>query len=412
MQPIIRKIFILTVLAALAVGFASGYSYSHYQGTGSLSGGLRQILNRDDGQPSNVDFSLFWAVWDTLHQKYVDQNKIDTQKLVYGAISGMVNAVGDPYTVFFEPQISKKFQEEISGAFSGAGMEIGKRNNVLTVIAPIKDSPAFKAGVKAGDRIIKIDTKATEDLSVEEAVNLIRGPKGSKVTLTLSPAGTTDTKEVTIVRDVIKIPAVAWTMRDGNVAHIELFTFNGNIDSEFEKAAQEILKSNAESIVLDLRNNPGGLLDSAVTLAGYFLDRGSLVTAEHFGDNTKNEFRTDGDAELKKYPVVILINGGSASASEILAGALHDNHGIKLVGEKSFGKGSVQELAKYLDGSSLKVTIAKWLTPNGVSISEKGITPDIEVKVDAKQVESGEVVLGEPGKDPQLDKALETAKEL
>jgi len=407
MQPLTRKIFTITVLLSLAVGFASGYSYTHYQQGDSIATGLRQLINRDSGQPENVDFDLFWQVWDTLHEKYVDQDKIDTQKIVYGAISGMVNAVGDPYTVFFEPRLSKKFQEEISGAFSGVGMEIAKRNDVLTVIAPIKDSPAFKAGVMAGDRVIKIDAKVTADLSVEEAVNLIRGAKGTKVKLTISPAGNNDTREIEIIRDVIKIPAVQWTMRDGHVAHLEIFVFNSNVDSEFKKAAQEILKSNADRIVLDLRNNPGGLLDSAVNLAGYFLDKGSLVTTESFGDGSENDFRTSGNGELKKYPTVILINGGSASASEILAGALHDNRNIKLIGEKSFGKGSVQELAKYVDGSSLKVTIAKWLTPNGISISDKGINVDIEVKLDPKAIESGETVLGEPGKDPQLDKALE-----
>ncbi len=411
MQPFTRKTFIIAILLSLGIGFGSGYSYTQYQQGNTLGGGLKELVNRDTEQPDEVDFSLFWNVWETLHEKYVDTEKINTQKLIYGAISGMVNSVGDPYTVFFEPVTSKKFQEEISGAFSGVGMEIGKRNNTLTVISPIKDSPAFKAGVKSGDRILKIDSKITNDLSVEEAVNLIRGDKGTKVTITIAPATSNDTREITIIRDTIKIPAVSWTLRDNNVAHLEVLIFNSNVDSEFKKAIQEIQNSRADRIILDLRNNPGGLLDSAVNLAGYFLDRGSIVTIENFGDGTKNEFKTSGNGELKKYPIVILINGGSASASEILAGALHDNRGIKLIGEKSFGKGSVQELAKYVDGSSLKVTIAKWLTPSGVSISEKGIQADIEVLYDPKDLESGAIVQGEQGKDPQLDKALEVIKQ-
>lgn len=406
MQPLTRKLLIISILVSLGIGFASGYSYTRYQSGSSIAGSLKQLIGRNS-QPDNVDFSLFWQVWDALHSKYVDQNKVDTQKMVYGAIQGMVNAVGDPYTVFFEPSTSKKFQEEISGAFSGVGMEIGKRNNVLTVISPIKDSPAYKAGIKAGDRILKVDGKATDELSVDEAVNMIRGKEGTQVKLSMLPNGSTDTKELTITREVIKIPAVQWTMRDGHIAHIELFIFNSNIDSEFKKAVDEINASSADSVILDVRNNPGGLLDSAVNLAGYFLDRGSLVTSENFGDGTKNEFRTSGQAQLKKYPTVVLINGGSASASEILAGALHDDRHLQLVGEKSFGKGSVQELEKFGDGSSLKVTIAKWLTPSGVSISEKGIMPDVEVKIDPKDFDSGKVIESVPGKDPQLDKAIE-----
>ena len=410
MQSLTRKLFILIVLLSLGIGFASGSAYTSYRSGNTISAGLKELVNKNSGQPDGTDFSLFWDVWDTLKEKYVDTEKIETQKLIYGAISGMVNSVGDPYTVFFEPKVSKKFQEEIAGAFSGVGMEIGKRNDILTVIAPIKDSPAYKAGIKAGDRILKVDLKETDNMTVEEAVSLIRGDKGTKVRITIA-SGTNDaTREVELIRDTIKIPAVTWTLRDGSVAHIEVFIFNSNADEEFKKTVKEILGSKAERIVLDLRNNPGGLLDSAVTLSGYFLDRGSIVTIESFGDGTKTEFKTSGNGELKKYPMVVLMNGGSASASEILAGALHDNRGIKLVGERSFGKGSVQELAKYVDGSSLKVTIAKWLTPSGISISQKGLDADIEVLITPEEIESGAFIQGEQGKDAQLDKALEVVK--
>lgn len=406
MYTLPRKILVLTITIALIAGFAGGVFFE--RSNGEVSNPLKTLINRDLGQPDYADFSLFWDTWNSLHNKYVDQNKLDTKKLIYGAIQGMVNSVGDPYTVFFEPPESKKFQEEISGSFGGIGIEIGKRNNILTVIAPIKDTPAFKAGLKAGDKILRIDDKPTADLSIEEAVNLIRGKRGTPVVLTISSNGA-DTKEVEIIRDTIKIPTIAWEMIESNgkkTAYLQLFTFNQNIDSEFQRAAQEILNSGAERLIIDLRNNPGGLLDSAVNIAGWFLDKDQIVTVEAFRDGSKNEFKSRGNGSLKIYQTVILINGGSASASEIVAGALHDNRDIRLVGEKTFGKGSVQELEKFRDGSSLKVTVAKWLTPNGTSISDTGIEPDVKVELPKEKIEKEEFELGTPGKDPQLDEAL------
>src|SRR3989344_3218691 len=360
-----KQILILSIVISLALGFTGGFWLRDLNTANSLSV-VKNLIILDNSKPENVDFSLFWKVYNDLNAKYVDKGKVDPQKILYGAIDGLVNSVGDPYTVFFEPTTSKKFQEEISGSFGGVGIEIGKRNNILTVIAPIKDTPAFKAGIKAGDKILKIDGKLTADLAIEEAVNLIRGKRGTKVVLTIQNS---TTKDVELIRDAIKIPTI------------------------------------------DLRNNPGGLLDSAINLAGWFLDKNQTVVSEVFRDGTKNEFRSDGNALLKKYPTVILMNGGSASASEILAGALHDNRGIKIVGEKSFGKGSVQELANFNNGSSLKVTIAKWLTPAGISISDKGIEADVEIKFKEEDLkEEGKIEIGTPGKDPQLDKAIEIVR--
>lgn len=404
-----RKILIIIVILSLAAGFGGGILFIQYKtaGTDDSLDFVKQLINQEAGQPDKVDFSLFWDAWNALNKKYVNRNKINTQDLVYGAIKGMVNSLDDPYTVFFEPESSKKFQEVISGAFGGVGIEIGKRNNTLTVIAPIKNTPAFRAGIKSGDKIIKIDSKSTADMPVDEAVNLIRGKPGTKVTLTISNG---DTKPIELTRETIKIPTVEWQMLEKNnkrIAFLQIFAFNQNVDSEFKQAAEEILKSGADSLIIDLRNNPGGLLDSAINLAGWFLNRNKTVTIEEFADGTRNEFVSDGNGALKTYPTVLLINNGSASASEILSGALHDNMGIKLVGEKTFGKGSVQELEKFSDGSSLKVTIAKWLTPSGISISEKGIEPDIKVEIPAKDIEENKFELGVPDKDPQLDKAID-----
>jgi carboxyl-terminal processing protease len=409
MNPLNRKILVLIVIVALALGFAGGSLFVQSKKTSGIN--IRQLVNLNTGKPENVDFSLFWKVYNDLNTKYVDKGKVDPQKVLYGAISGLVNSVGDPYTVFFEPVTSKKFQEEISGSFGGVGIEIGKRNNILTVISPIKDTPAFKAGIKTGDKILKIDGNSTENLAIEEAVNLIRGKKGTKVVLTIQNS---TTRDVELVRDNIKVPTIEWKLieQDGKkIAYMQIYFFNQTVDVEFKKASEEILKSGAKGFILDLRNNPGGLLDSAINLAGWFLDKNQIVVSEVFSDGTRNEFKSDGNASLKKYPAVILMNGGSASASEILAGALHDNRNIKIIGEKSFGKGSVQELQNYGDGSSLKVTIAKWLTPNGISISEKGIEADVVVKFNEEDLKvEGKIEVGTPGKDAQLDKAIDFLK--
>jgi carboxyl-terminal processing protease len=405
-----RKILVIVSLVSLTAGFAGGIFFKNYNNLNN-DNPIKTLINTDLGKPENVDFSIFWETWNLLHEKYINSRDLDTKKLVYGAIEGMINSVGDPYTSFFEPSESKKFQEEISGSFSGIGIEIGKRNGILTVIAPIKDTPAYKSGLKSGDKILRINGTPTTDLSIEEAVNLIRGKKGTSVVLTVTSNGD-DIRDVTIVRDTIKIPTIKLKILEAKgtkVAYLQLFTFNQNIDSEFQKSAQEILNSDVKKLIIDLRNNPGGLLDSAVNIAGWFLDKDEVVTIESFKDGTREFFYSKGNGALKNYQTILIINNGSASASEILAGALHDNRNIKLVGEKTFGKGSVQMLESLKDGSSLKVTVAKWLTPSGISISDTGIEPNIKVELPKEAIEKGEFEfeLGQPGKDPQLDKAIE-----
>jgi len=356
-------------------------------------------------QPGTIDFSLFWDAYGKLQQEFITPNKIDDQKVVYGAIKGMTDSLGDPYTDFFDPSQAKIFQQQLAGSFSGIGVEIGVKKDVLTVISPIKGTPGEKAGLKAGDLIAKINAQDSSSMTADEAVNLIRGPKGTTVTLTIFREGWTSVKDIKITRDTIKVPSIEWSLKNGDVAYIQIYQFNETLPADFEKVALAVLKSSAKKIVLDLRNNPGGYLEVAQNLSGWFFEKGKVVTIEDYGKSKEPQiFKAEGNAGLADYPTVVLINQGSASASEILAGALRDNRNVKLIGMKSFGKGCVQEVLKLRDGSFLKITIANWLTPKGDSISDVGLTPDVKVDITEKEVLDN--------KDPQLDKALEIVGKL
>ncbi|MBI2097248.1 MAG: S41 family peptidase [Candidatus Sungbacteria bacterium] len=357
------------------------------------------VLNQETAKPQEVDFSLFWDVWRRVESNYVDKAKISREKLVEGAIAGMVRAVGDPYTVFFPPQESKEFREEIKGSFDGIGAEIGIRNSIITVIAPLKDSPAERAGLRAGDKILKIDETVTADLTVEQAVRLIRGERGTKVKLTVFRGSDNngEPKEIIITRDAIVIPNIRTSVKPGSVFVLQLSHFSESSPDDFQKAVAEFQNSGTSRLILDLRNNPGGYLAAAVDIASWFLPAGEVVVVEKHSDDSEETYRSRGYAALEKTPAVVLINQGSASAAEILAGALRDQRGVKLIGEKTFGKGSVQNLEELPGGSSLKVTIAKWLTPSGKSINENGLEPDISVNATTTP----------EGSDPVLEKALE-----
>ena len=355
--------------------------------------------------PQEIDFSLFWEAYHKLQEKFVDKEKFDLQKMIYGAISGMVKSLEDPYTIFLPPEETKRFIEDVKGTFEGVGMEIGIRKGQLQVIAPLEGTPAQKAGLRAGDKILKIDDKSTIDITIEEAVNLIRGPKGTEVTLTIFREGWEEVKEFKIVRALIEIPSLKWEIKDNQIVYLKLYQFSEKASRDFSRVAWEILNSPAKKIILDLRNNPGGYLEVAQDIAGWFLEKGQIVTIEDFGEGKeKKKYLSQGPSRLLEYPLVILVNQGSASGSEILAGALRDNRGIILIGEKTFGKGSVQELEKLREGSSLKITIAKWLTPKGKLITDIGLEPDIKVQMTDEDYELG--------RDPQLDKALEVIKNL
>lgn len=389
-----KKIVYPIILVILFAGFFAGGFYV----------GKNQIVCKVC-RPEALDFSLFYDVYNKLQTTFVDPLKIDNTKIVYGAIEGMTKSLGDPYTTFFNPEQSKQFADDLSGYFSGIGAEVGIKKEQLTIVAPLPETPAEKAGLKAGDMILKIDSKETTDMSTEEAVKLIRGQKGTNVTLNIFREGFLKPKDFTITRDTIKVPSIKWELKDGDVAYIHIYQFDQSLSGDFKKASMEILASPAKKIVLDLRNNPGGYLELAQEIAGWFEENGQIVTIEDFGKGKEqNIYKTQGNATFVNYPMVILMNQGSASASEILAGSLRDNRGIKLIGEKSFGKGSVQQVLGLSDGSSIKVTIAKWLTPKGASISEVGLAPDIKVDIsDADALAN---------KDPQLAKALEIIKTL
>ncbi len=349
-----------------------------------------------------TDFEPFWKTWNILNEKYVSFKSTTTdQQRVWGAISGLAESFGDPYTVFFPPQESKNFEASINGEFQGVGMEIGIRDRVITVISPLKGTPAFNAGIKAGDKILKIDGAPATEMTVEKAVSLIRGPKGTTVVISVFREGEKEPLEFKIVRDVINIPTIDTEKRPDGIFVIRLYSFSANSPQLFRNALEEFINSQGDKLILDLRNNPGGYLEAAVDMASWFLPGGKVVVKEESKDDgDKQIFRSKGyNIFSDKLKFVILVNAGSASASEILAGALSE-HGIaKLVGEKTFGKGSVQELVKITPETSLKVTIARWLTPNGVSISEGGLKPDIEVVPTKDDITKG--------KDKQMEKAIE-----
>lgn len=398
----------IVVLVGLVISFGSGFTMGKGQSTPVYLDGVSGI---DLGKPEGVDFSIFWDAWHVVQEKFATKESLNSQNMVYGAISGMLESLEDPYTVFMNPEDSKKFFDDLGGSFEGVGMEIGIRNKALQVIAPLEGTPAQRAGIRAGDRIVKIGDTVTEGMSVEKAVSLIRGPKGTSIILTVFREGWEETKEFTIVRDVIIIPSLEWELLaspgeaggKGDIAYIKLFQFSEKAGRDFRRASQEIVASKAKYIVLDVRNNPGGFLDVAVDIAGWFVERGSVVVTEKLKEeNEQRVHQARGSASLRSYPVVVLINEGSASASEILAGALRDNRDILLVGKQSFGKGSVQEIENLRDDSSLKVTIAKWLTPKGNVIQDVGLKPDIEVE-NIPEHEEKDV-------DSQLDKALELVK--
>ncbi len=388
--------------------FLIAFSVGYFVGGNEYAGGKQtaNIINKTEGKPEEIDFAPFWKAWNVINEKYVPTNgtsttPVEDQVKVYGAIEGMVKSLGDPYTTFFPPEESKEFSQAISGQIEGVGMEVDVKDGVLTVISPVKGTPAYNAGVKPGDQVLKIDDLSTSGLTTEEAVKHIRGQKGTAVKLTMLRAGEKEPRVLNIIRDVINIPTVDTETR-GDVFIIRLYSFSATSPNLFREALRDFVQSGKFKLVIDLRGNPGGYLEAAQDMASWFLPTGKVIVSEDFRDEKdKQVFRSKGyNIFNENLKLAILIDGGSASASEILAGALHDHGVATLVGAKSFGKGSVQELVDITDDTSLKVTIAKWLTPNGISISHNGLTPDVAVKLDEKKYLEDKT-------DTQLNKAIE-----
>jgi carboxyl-terminal processing protease len=360
------------------------------------------LQNTELGMPAGVDFAPFWKAWNVINEKYVpatttSKDTLSDQEKVWGAIEGLASSLGDPYTVFFPPVQSEIFEGDVRGNFEGVGMEVGVRDGVLTVIAPLKGTPAYNAGIKPGDKIIEIDKNSTYNLSTEEAVSSIRGKKGTPVVFSVIRSDSPEPLTITVVRDVINIPTINTEMRSDGVFVIELYNFSAASPDLFRKALREFIEARTDKLILDLRGNPGGYLEAAIDMASWFLPPGKVVVQEDFGEKQKEEvYRSRGyDIFNDTLKMVILVDGGSASASEILAGALQEHGVAKLVGEKTYGKGSVQELVKITPDTSLKITIARWLTPEGVSISASGIVPDYDIKNTKEGLEKGVDLQGE-----------------
>ncbi len=420
-----KWITVLVTFFLIALSFGGGY-YVGFENKPAIEEATT-LSNKENGKPPLTDFSLFWEAWNTINNKFVpggaratttDIKLVTDDEKVWGAIGGLARSLNDPYTVFLPPEQSKIFESDISGNFEGVGMEIGIRDNILTVVAPLKDSPAEKAGVKSGDKILKIDGEPSAELAVDQAVKKIRGAKDSQVTLTIMRNGDKDFKEIKITRGIINIPTIDTEIkprdfakgenpdkngdgvRDDGVQVVRLYNFGATSPSQFKETLRKFTQLGSNKLLLDLRGNPGGYLEAAVDMASWFLPSETPIVIEKGRGVDEKVYRSKGyNIFNKNLKMVVLVDKGSASASEILAGALSEYGIATLVGEKTFGKGSVQELVRLGKDSSLKVTIARWYTPKGRSISENGLLPDVLVPITKEEAEKGI--------DSQLLKAIE-----
>ncbi len=402
-----NKLTNILLYAAIAIFlFGSGYKLGGYNKVdGEVRTPANFISNNSANNDKNIDFSLFWETWDKLEEKYVDKKKLDKKKMYYGAIKGMTASVEDPYTFFLTPDENKQTKEELGGRFEGIGAQLGLKDNRIVVVAPLKDSPSEKAGLLSGDVIAAVDGKSTKGWTLTQAVSKIRGPKNTTVKLTVERAS--GTKDVKIIRDEVKIPTIEVEYKS-DIAVLKLNQFGEHTNSEWDKAIAEIQtkwkSKDIKGMVLDLRDNPGGYLESAVYIASEFIPKGKLVVKQ---ESTKvsetRDYTVYREGKLLDIPLVVMINEGSASASEIVAGCLRDYRRATLVGQKSFGKGSVQEALDLKDNAGLHVTIAKWILPKGDWINGKGIEPKIKVQNPTPAVGTSE----KPA-DEQLEKAIET----
>lgn len=380
------------------IGFVLGQKRYEIQTTGLVP---KINVQGQTNAVQNVDFTLFWKVFETLPQTYVDKTAVDGQKMMYGAIAGMVRSLGDPYTSFFDPGQNESAKGDISGSYEGVGIQLGfDKEKRLVVIAPLKGTPAEREGVRAKDLILKIGEKDAFDITLPEAVDLIRGDAGTSVVLKFFRDGQGEPFEKTLRREKIEVQTVSVkyeVVDGGEIAIIEVTRFGEKTDAQWDKVVSEVVTKKVKGVVVDMRNNPGGLLASSVHLAEEFVN--GVIVRQRYSDGKEESLSATRTGKLGKTPLVVLVNEGSASAAEIFAGAIQDKNRGKLVGEITFGKGSVQDVIDFPGGSGLHVTIAKWLTPDGNSIHDVGITPDEVVGMNAEDVQNE--------RDPQLEKALE-----
>lgn len=380
-----QTIFIFVLI--FAIGFFGGYF-------------LNQKVNFS--LQNGIDFTSFLESWNYIEDKFYkfsDANATELrQKMLYGAIDGMVQGLGDPYSDFLTPEESSQFQEDMSGSYEGIGAEIGMQNDILTIISPIEGTPAKAAGLLPGDQILEINNEKTAEMTLTQATMKIRGKEGTEVNLKIQRGN--KIFDLKIKRAKITLPTLDFKMLDDNIAYIQLYNFYENASPLFKETANKILSSGSNKIILDLRNNPGGYLNASTDIANFFIKKGNVILKEESEGENINEIYSRGPAAFANFKIVILINKGSASASEILAGAIKENNPqVTIIGEKSFGKGTVQEMITLKDSSSLKLTVARWLLPSGKSIDEEGISPDIEIQLSEEDIKTGE--------DPQLEKAIE-----
>jgi carboxyl-terminal processing protease len=400
-NAIMRGTFIALIVI---LSFVAGLLIGSKESASSIVSNIPFIGDGLDATPNpNADFTDFWKAWNALETNFVATHASSTtpsiKERVFGAMRGLAASYDDPYTIYFPPKEAKEFADNISGSFAGIGMEIDVKDGVLTVIAPLKGTPAESAGIKAGDQIVTIDGKSTDGISTSKAVSKIRGPVGTKVRFAIIRDG--KALDIEVVRAIIQVPETEDGLDEGSgVYHIALFEFTSNSAGLFNQAFVRFRNSGSEKLIIDLRGNPGGYLDSAVDIASHFLPKGTTIVTEDFGEKEKNQAHISvGYNDISpKAKIVVLIDGGSASASEILAGALQDANRATIIGMKSFGKGSVQSLIDLGDGS-LKITVARWITPAGHWIMDNGITPDIIVPFSAADATAK--------RDPQMLRAIQ-----
>lgn len=400
-----KNILIYTVLAVITmsigilIGIYTTPEDNYYNNKGVILG---KYTFTDKIIDQNIPFNIYWQVWNVIQEKYV--NKPVTEKdLFYGSLKGMVASLGDPHSIFLDPKPAQELFNDLEGKFEGIGAEIAIKNNRLTVISPLPGSPAEKAGLKAGDKIYFIDDYDTTNITLFEAVNRIRGKKGTSVTLKVKRDNNENLIEITIIRDTIKITSVKSEIKETTNGHkfgyIKINSFREDTTTKFIEDMNNLISQGISTLVIDLRNNPGGLLDQAENITGYWIEKGKPILIEKFAGNKRETIYSRGPGKLAQFKTYILINGGTASGSEIMAGALQDYGLAILIGEKTFGKGSVQDITEFSDGSLLKLTIAKWLTPKEREIDGQGIEPNIFIELTDEDFNND--------RDPQLNKVME-----